>query len=70
MGLINQKCLNAVLAVKNEAQKRFILDHNEVPHIQQEYSAIIEDYKQQVEKLKKENSLIKQKLDELSKSNV
>ena len=65
LGLITKKQLDTILKIKEEAKKRFVLDHNEVPQINQEYSNNIDEYKQQIEDLKIENSLLKTKLEQL-----
>ena len=36
LGLITQRQLDTILLIKEEAKKRFVLDHNEVPEINQE----------------------------------
>ena len=51
--------------IKEEAKKRFILDHNEVPKINQEYSKEIDSYKKQIEELTKENKILKTRLEQL-----
>ena len=38
LGLISKQQLDAILKIKEEAQKRFILDYNEVPKLYHEYS--------------------------------
>ncbi len=65
LGLITKKQLDTILKIKEEAKKRFILDHNEVPQINQEYSNNVDKYKQQIEDLKIENNLLKTKLEQL-----
>ena len=62
LGLINEKQLETILKIKQEAQKRFILDHNEVPKIKEKKS---EEYEKQIEILKKENERLKQQLRQL-----
>ena len=53
------------LSRKYKAKKRFILDHNEVPKINQEYSSEIDQYKKQIEDLKDENIRLKNRLEQL-----
>ncbi len=65
LGLITQKQLDTVIHIKEEAKKRFILDHNEVPKITQEYSNEIDSYKKQIEDLKNENTKLKSRLEQL-----
>lgn len=65
MGLISQKQLNIILSIKDEAKKRFILDHNEIPKINQEYSKSEDEYKKQIKDLQKENQQLKNKLSQL-----
>jgi hypothetical protein len=59
-GFISQKQLDMILKIKTEAQKRFVLDHNEIPKIEQ-----VSEYEKQIEELKKENKQLKLKLEQL-----
>lgn len=65
LGLISQTQLDTILQIKEEAKKRFILDHNEVPRINQEYADMAENYKKQIEELKEENGRLKARLEKL-----
>lgn len=65
LGLISQKQLDFLISVKEEAKKRFVLDHNEIPKIKQEYTNSIDEYEKQIELLKKENQQLKAKLNQL-----
>ncbi len=65
MGLISQKQIDKILEIKEEAKKRFILDHNEIPKIHQEYAKITDNYEKQIEDLKRENLMLKNKLNQL-----
>ena len=65
LGLITQKQLETILLIKDEAKKRFILDHNEVPEISQEYVKESDTYQKQIEDLKEENNKLKSKLEQL-----
>ena len=65
LGLITQRQLDTILLIKEEAKKRFVLDHNEVPEINQEYAKDSDNYQKQNEDLKEENSKLKTKLDQL-----
>ena len=65
LGLITQRQLDTILLIKEEAKKRFVLDHNEVPEINQEYAKDSDNYQNQIEDLKEENSKLKTKLDQL-----
>ncbi len=60
MGLISQKQLNIILSIKEEAKKRFILDHNELPKISE-----ADDYEVQINNLKQENQKLKEQIKEL-----
>ncbi len=64
LGLITESQLDSILQIKEEAQKRFILDHNEVPKINEEISNA-DEYQQQIDDLKSENKLLKTKLEQL-----
>lgn len=65
LGLITQKQLETILLIKDEAKKRFILDHNDVPEISQEYVKESDTYQKQIEDLKEENNKLKSKLEQL-----
>ena len=65
LGFITQKQLETILLIKEEAKKRFILDHNDVPKINQEYAKESDDYQKQIEDLKEENHKLKTKLEQL-----
>ena len=65
LGLITQKQLETILLIKDEAKKRFILDHNEVPEINQEYTKEADKYQKQIEALEEENNKLKSKLEQL-----
>lgn len=60
LGLISQKQLDVILSIKEEAKKRFILDHNEVPKIKE-----VSDYEKEIADLKLENKQLKTRLEEL-----
>lgn len=61
-GFISQKQLDMILNIKKEAQKRFILDHNEIPNVS---TAVSNEYEKQIENLKSENQQLKTKLEQL-----
>ena len=61
LGLITQRQLDTILLIKEEAKKRFVLDHNEVPEISQEYAKDSDNYQKQIEDLKDENTKLKNK---------
>lgn len=65
LGLISQKQLDTLLKIKEEAKKRFILDYNEVPKINQQYAKEADNYRKQIEELKAENARLKAKLEQL-----
>ena len=64
-GLITKTQLDKILALKEEAKKRFVLDHNEIPVIKQVYSKLSDDYKQKIDLLEHENKQLKMKLNQL-----
>ncbi len=61
-GFISQKQLDIILNIKEEAKKRFILDHNEIPKVSVSTS---NEYEKQIENLKSENQQLKSKLEQL-----
>lgn len=62
LGLISKQQLETILKLKEEAQKRFILDYNEVPKLCHEYS---DKAAKQIQDLKEENNKLKTKLEQL-----
>lgn len=60
LGFVSQKQLDTILSIKEEAKKRFILDHNELPRIKS-----VQDYEMQIKNLKQENKELKMKIDKL-----
>ncbi len=60
LGLISEQQLDILLSIKEEAKKRFILDHNEVPKISE-----TKDYQSQIEDLKRENQQLRLRIKEL-----
>lgn len=65
MGLISQKYLDKILLIKDEAKKRFILDHNEIPKIKEEYAKQADEYEKRIDNLEKENKRLKNQLKQL-----
>lgn len=60
LGLISQKQLDVILNIKEEAKKRFILDHNEVPQLKE-----AQEYEKQIANLKRENEILRQQIRDL-----
>ena len=65
MGFITQDDVNAMLSFKADAQKRFILDHSDVPEGKEEFFDKEEMYKKEIEDLKFENEKLKKKISQL-----
>lgn len=65
MGFVSEKQLNKILAIKQEAKQRFILDYNEVPKIKREYTKSSDEYEKQIQDLKEENKKLQKKLSQL-----
>ena len=65
MGLITQDDVSAMLAFKEDSQKRFILDYNEVPKGREEFCDKEVQYKKEIEDLKSENQKLKKKISQL-----
>ena len=65
LGLISQKQLDLILKIKEEAKKRFILDHNEIPKIKEEYAQKSDEYEKRIDDLKKENKRLKLQVEKL-----
>jgi hypothetical protein len=61
LGLISEKQLATLLAIKEEAKKRFVLDYHDVPEISDNEN----EQEKQITKLKSENNLLKTKLEQL-----
>ena len=64
LGLISQEQLDLLLKIKEEAKKRFILDHNEIPKINTD-----RNYEKEIAFLKMENQQLRNKLKELVLNN-
>lgn len=65
MGLIQQSHLDKILLIKDEAKKRFILDHNEIPKIKEEYAKKTDEYEKRIENLTQENEQLRKQLRQL-----
>ena len=66
LGFISPKQLNIILKIKEEAKKRFILDHNEVPRIEEKN---IQEYEKIIAELKQENEQLKRRISSMGKNN-
>jgi uncharacterized protein YdcH (DUF465 family) len=65
LGYVKSEDLMSVLILKEEAQKRFILDYNTLPKPETEYSSSDKKYEEEISSLKDENLKLKQKLVQL-----
>lgn len=65
LGYVKAEELKALLILKEEANKRFILDYNNIPKTEIQYSNDNEQYKQEIKKLKEENIKLKRKMHQL-----
>lgn len=61
-GYIKENDLKAILILKEEARKRFILDHNVMPKPEAAFSNDNQKYEDEIKTLKEENSKLKQKM--------
>lgn len=62
LGYLTENDLKAVLRMKEEAKKRFILDYNTVPKAEVTYSNENQKYEEEIKNLKDENLKLKRKL--------
>ena len=62
LGYISEEQLKAVVTLKEEAQKRFILDYNIVPQSGTEYKDTDKKYENEINLLKEENLKLKKKM--------
>ena len=62
LGYITEKDLKPIISLKEEAKKRFILDYNTVPKTDTEYCNKNQQYEEEINSLKEENSKLKKKL--------
>ena len=60
--LLKKSQLKHVLKLKEESQKRFILDYNAVPSVSTQHSSVSKKYEEEIDMLKKENIKLRQKL--------
>ena len=65
LGYVKEEELKALLLLKEEAEKRFILDYNALPKTEMAYSSDNEKYKQEIRKLKEDNIKLKRKMSQL-----
>lgn len=65
MGLITSDDVSAILAIKEEAKKRFVLDYNNIPAGKEEFCDKEAFYKDEISKLKNENELLKRRISQL-----
>ncbi len=59
--------LKTLLALKEDANKRFILNHDDIPKAEMIYSDGNDKYKQEIKKLKEENSNLKIRMNQILK---
>ena len=62
LGYIAKDDYKALMILKEEAKKRFILDYNDLPKTEITYSNNSQELQAEIEKLKKENLQLKQKM--------
>ena len=55
----------SLLILKNEAKKRLIIDYNSLPAVKTEYSSDKQKYEDEINRLKQENTQLKQKMNKL-----
>ena len=65
LGYVKEEELKALLLLKAEANKRFILDYNALPKTETAYSSETEKYKQEIRILKEDNIKLKRKMSQL-----
>lgn len=65
MGLITQEDAKIAIAYKNDSQKRFVLDYNDIPKIDMEFCDKEEKYKNEINDLKTENDKLRRKISQL-----
>lgn len=62
LGYVKENDLKAILILKEEARKRFILDHNVMPKSETAFSNDGQKYQDEIKALKVENTKLKQKM--------
>ena len=62
LGYVKENDLKAVLILKEEAKKRFILDYNTVPQPETAYTSDRQKFEDEINNLKDENTKLKRKL--------
>lgn len=65
LGFIKEESLKAIILLKDEAKKRFILDYHEVPKSEFAYANMADEYKKKIDDLQAENKKLKAKLNQL-----
>ena len=62
LGFVKESDMKAVLILKEEAQKRFILDYNTVPKPETTFTNDTQKFEEEIANLKDENTKLKHKL--------
>lgn len=62
LGLVTEEDLKAILILKDESKKRFILDYNTVPKPETQFSSDNQKYEEEIAVLKDENIKLKRKM--------
>lgn len=62
LGYVKEDDLKSILQLKEEARKRFILDHNVMPKSETTFSDDGQKYQDEIKALKEENTKLKQKM--------
>ena len=65
LGFVKEEDLVTLLILKEESQKRFILDYNSMPNPQTQYISDNKKYEDEIESLKEENLKLKKKMIQL-----
>lgn len=65
LGYVTENDLKSILLLKEEAQKRFILDHNVMPKSETAFSDDSQKYQDEIKALKEENLKLKRKMFQL-----
>ncbi len=65
LGYVTEDDLKAILLLKEEARKRFILDHNVMPKSETAFSDNNQKYEEEIKTLKEENIKLKRKMIQL-----
>lgn len=65
LNFVSKDKLKSLFILKEESQKRFVLDYNSIPKINAEFAREVDKYKDDIQKLNSENNKLREKMQKL-----